>query len=250
MLPSRALRLSLLALAALLPTLGGLGGARAQELQLPAPPDDRPGTPRAAAADERGGRVFIAARGAAIAAGGSLASGFGAGDLVSWGPGFSGALGLGLGRHAVLEASGQYTFFSAAGTCPGCSGSTWNLGLGLAYHVAQGSAVDPWVSYGLAFRATGLSTGPTTRDRLPGRVPSVDYKGVDFARLAMGADFHPLQSLGFGPYVELDLGTYPSRPGPAQTEAATYLFIELGLRVSFDPVALAGPKRPAAVARR
>jgi hypothetical protein len=247
-LPSRALR-RCLALAALLPPLAASSGALAQELELPAPPDDRPGTPRPAAADERGGHIVIDARAAAIAPGGSFASGFGAGDVVSWGPGFGGTLGLGLGRHAVLEASGQYAFFSPAGTCASCSGSSWSLGLGLAYHVVQGSAVDAWVSYGLAFRATGLSTGPASRDRLPGRVPSIDYKGIDFARLAMGATFRPIPSLGFGPYAELDLGTYPSRPGP-ETSAATYLFGELGLRIHFDPVQLAGPTRPATVARR
>jgi hypothetical protein len=65
----------------------------------------------------------------------------------------------------------------------------------------------------------------------------------------MGATFRPLQSLGFGPYAELDLGTYPSRPGP-ETSGATYLFGEFGVRIVFDPVSLAGPSRPVATARR
>lgn len=220
--------------------------ALGQELQLPPAPDDNPGTTKPEPPDPLGGHLLIGARASAVAPGGSFASGFGTGDVITWGAGFGGSLGIGLGPRAALEAEGQYAFFSASGGCAGCSGYSYNFGLSAVYHVVGGSAVDPWVSYGVGYRALHLETTPANADRLPGAAPSVDYKGIDFIRIAMGASFKPAPLFGFGPFVGLNVGTYPGRPGP-ETSGATYLFVELGLRATFDPMG-ASSARPAAAA--
>ena len=78
----------------------------------------------------------------------------------------------------------------------------------------------------------------------------------DFARIALGGDFYPLPGVGFGPYLELDLGTYLDLPGGSTatpggarddaTEASVYAFFGLGARLVLDPVSVFRPPKAGA----
>lgn len=204
------------------------------------------GTRRPAALDRRGGHVPIAAKVGLAVPGGSIVSGVPAGQLFGVGPAFGGSVGIGLGRHATLDASGSYTLLSGTGRCEACGASAIDVGLGLTYHLAQGIAVDPWVSYGLGFR-TATYEVPAGQSRAP--VSGERHHGLDVARLGVGADFFPIPSFGVGPYLEASLGAYLARPEP-DPGGATYAFVALGARVVFDPVALGPERKPAKSAAR
>jgi hypothetical protein len=219
--------------------------ARAQELQLP-PPPEAPGIAREPAPDLLAGRFTASADAGFVVPLGSIASGVGLNQLASTSLSFGGALGVGLGRAAELRALGHYVPLASSGTCASCGGHTYDLGLGLVYHVSQALAMDPWVSYGVAYRSLHISDDAadarsTDRHALPGDATSISYKGLDFARLSLGADFRPLRALGVGAYMETDLGSFFSRPG-ADTAASVYLFFGVGARITLGPL----PSGPAA----
>ncbi|HTN83124.1 MAG TPA: hypothetical protein VL242_05550 [Sorangium sp.] len=202
------------------------------------------GARRPAAPDERAGHLLLQARAGYSQPFGSLAVDQPVSDRVSGGLAFGGNIGIGLSRVTVLEASGSYALLSAAGGCSGCSGQSLDLGLGFVYHLAQGLAVDPWISYGVGYRRAVL-TG--SEDSAAGQTAPDDvFHGLDVARIALGADFYPVSSFGLGVFAELDGGTYLSRPGDG-SRAAAYGFFQFGLRLALDPMPR-GARTPSASA--
>ena len=245
------------------------GAAAAGSTAEEEPEDPEEGTRRAAAPDERTWHWLISGRGGFTVPFGSVASAFPATDLIAIGPTVGGSLGVGLGRYGVLEASFGYGKLSGADrpaasgvegetdTCSElrddltekgqvvgstCRGRTWNLGLGLSYHLAQGIAFDPWVSYGVGYRS--LTVDVVLNNELPGGAKSGTFRGVDVARVGLGGDFYPIPSIGFGPYIELDIGTYVDRPGPS--DGSVYAFFGLGAQLVFDPVRVVRPPKTTA----
>lgn len=223
--------------------------ARAQELQLP-PPPEAPGTARPPAPDLLGGRVLISPRFGLVVPLGSYASGFSLTDVASTGMDIGGSVGIGLGRNAELQVLGSYQPLGSKKSCPECTARMYDVGLGLVFHAVQALAFDPWVSYGAAFRDlhVGWAAAPTvsgsnvvvsTASTLPGAQPSIDYKGFDFARVAFGGDFRPVRFLGVGAYFETDVGSLVFRPGTA-TGASAYVLIGVGARITLGPL----PSRP------
>jgi hypothetical protein len=188
------------------------------------------GAKRPAGPDERSGHILLQGRAGYSQPFGSMAAGQPVSEKVSGGFAFGGNIGLGLSRVTVLEASGSYALLSAAEGCNGCSGRSLDLGLGFVYHLAQGIAFDPWISYGVGYRravltgSEGSAAGPTVSDSV--------FHGIDVARIALGGDFYPVSSFGIGMFAELDAGTYLSRPG----DATVYGFFQFGLRLALDPV--------------
>jgi hypothetical protein len=164
--------------------------------------------------------------GAAFPAG-SITKGFGTANASSTGIRFGGGIGFGLSRYLVLEMNGGYARLGAEDGCAACSGSSIDFGLGFSYHLAQGIAFDPWISYGVGFRSMSLvSRGLRdwiSDDTSPNGNTSVAefaFQGLDFTRLALGGDFYPLSALGVGPYFELDLGTTVSRKDNLEASVA------------------------------
>jgi hypothetical protein len=212
--------------------------------------DPDAGTKRPASPDWRSGHVLLQGRLGFSQPYGSVASGLPASRVVSGGPAFGANLGLGLSRVTVLEASGAYATLPAAAGCNGCSGKSLDLGLGFAYHIAQGIAFDPWISYGVGYRMATFS-GATGTARGPQTFPDAPFRGLDIARIALGGDFYPVPAFGLGAFLELDAGTYLSRPDDA-FGATAYGFFQAGLRLSLDPVprasraAVAAPRRAVA----
>lgn len=159
-------------------------------------------------------------------------------DITGTGMSFGGTLGVGISRHASFDASGAYSLFGSPTGCgTQCKGHSYDLGLGLSYHVAQGVAVDPWGSFGLGYRAATFITKVDTSGAATGVPNTQQYRGFDFARIALGADFYPTPFFGFGPYFEVDVGASLNPPAgsPPVTGVATYAFVHFGVRLAFDP---------------
>ncbi|MEP7122225.1 MAG: hypothetical protein ABJE95_14995 [Byssovorax sp.] len=202
-----------------------------------------------AAPDMRTGHLYVLPRLSVVAPAGKLAAapetspnaGTPTSQLAGTGAGFGAMLGVGVARHAVIEAVAQYTRFGAPTACTGCSGSGVDLGIGLSYHLAQGIAIDPWVSYGVGLRFATFHSQPTSATGGPTGLAPIDqaFRGVDVARLALGADFYPIPRLGLGPFFEADIGTAFSRANPSRADPAlgpaAYGFFQVGLRIAFDP---------------
>jgi hypothetical protein len=190
------------------------------------------GVKRPAGLDERTGHVLVQAKVGYSQPLGRIAAGLPASNVVSGGAAFGASVGLGLNRGAVLEVSASYARLSAASQCPACAGSSFDLGLGLVYHIAQGIAFDPWISYGAGYRRATFS-GSTGLSAVEG-FPEDAFHGLDLARVALGGDFYPAPAFGIGAFVELGAGTYLSRPD--DFGAAAYGFLQVGLRLAFDPL--------------
>lgn len=145
-----------------------------------------------------------------------------------------GFLGLGLSRHAVLQIDGGAAmFFDTGSLCEDCGATTFDVGAAMVFHLTQGLAFDPWISYGLAYRHSIVS--------LPDDETS--YHAFDFARIALGGDFYPTPSLGFGPYLETDVG-FRQDGG-----ALFYGLFQAGVRLSFDPLQSGAQLTPISVAQ-
>jgi hypothetical protein len=202
------------------------------------------GTKRPAGPDDRTGHVLVHGSFGFSQPFGSIAAKVPA-TRVSGGAAFGAHLGVGLSRVTVLEASGSYARLHATADCRDCSGTSFDLGLGFVYHIAQGIAFDPWISYGVGYRiatfagATGLASGPQI-------FPDSAFRGLDIARVALGGDFYPIPTVGLGAFLEIDAGTYLSRPDE-RLAATAYGFFQVGVRLSLDPLPR-GRRAPAAAA--
>jgi hypothetical protein len=131
-----------------------------------------------------------------------------------------GDLAYGISRTVLLGAYIDVGFPSPEGTSAKNSISTIAAGPLIRYHLVQGMSFDPWLSGGVGFRLT--NDGPTS------------YTGVDWMRLAIGGDWYPASNFGFGPLLELSLGTYfAESPGSLGTAAVNATFV-IGGRIVFD----------------
>jgi hypothetical protein len=225
-----------------------LASARARA-DTPAPPPPPPppadeidpdaGVPKPLAPDWRTGHVLLSGRyglltptgNAAVVGSQIVEEGIAVGDLSTAGMVFGGTLGIGVTRHGVVEAVVDYGRLGAPSGCSGCNGHQLAIGLGVSYHMAQGIALDPWVSYGLGFRFSTFRV----LDIVTNKVESQEYRGIDVARLALGADFYPLSFVGLGPYIESDIGTNVKFP-KADYRGSVYAMFQLGVRLTFDPL--------------
>lgn len=263
----RPLRLGSAVAVAALALVAGSRLARAQGPQQNTPvvqddaaldPDE--GLPRPAAKDWRTGHVLLSGRFGLVSPTGSVAS---VGpteiseqvpiqDVATTGMNFGGTLGLGVSRHAVLEATVDYSKLGAPVGCTACFGKQITLALGFSYHLAQGIALDPWVSYAVGFRFSTYHA----QDELTSVIHDVSFRGIDVARIALGADFYPISTLGIGPFFEIDAGTNVSFPADTVTFAgssveggyspAPYAMLQLGVRVTIDPLRYGAGSRPKA----
>lgn len=242
---------------------GSLAAALAAALpcQAEEPPAKEPelepgaGTPRPPPPDGRTGHLLLYPRFSYTGGAGSLAAlspieaittSTTTSDVVGAGMSFGGLIGVGIARSASLQIDGSYTMFAAPSTCDNCKGSSFDVGLGLAYHLTQGIAVDPWGSFGLGIRKQSYTIlSDLALPRTSTKVIDQAYFGLDFARIALGADFYPLPYLGLGPYFEADVGTNLSRPNPTFS-ASAYAFFQVGVRLAFDPFRRAVASTPAA----
>ncbi len=191
------------------------------------------GIKRPAGLDQRSGHWLLHGRFGLLLPFGDIAPDLPASAAVSAGPAFGGNAGIGISRHTVLEIAGSYALFSGSARCTTCSGQSFDLGLVLVYHLAQGIAFDPWVSYAAGYRQATFN-GEAQTSQAGYTFADTRLHGLDFARVALGGDFYPVPWVGAGLFLEVDAGTYVSRP--SDLGRSVYGYFQAGLRLSLDPV--------------
>jgi hypothetical protein len=146
-------------------------------------------------------------------------------DAMGPGLGFGGDLGYGLSRMVAVGVWGQFLRLGDADACRDCKTSTSAFGAFVRYHLVQGTRFDPWMSAGLGYRSTKIET--------PG-FGSTTYNGIEWLRVQVGGDWYAFKNVGFGPFLELDMGRYSTRsPGELGEQANHWQFL-LGARVTLD----------------
>jgi hypothetical protein len=143
-------------------------------------------------------------------------------DRAGLGVGARGDIGIGVSRYLSLGAFAEYAVFSSPSDCSSCKTDTLALGPFIRYHVVQGARFDPWLTLGVGYRTLTASGAPR----------ELEYKGIDWARVALGGDWYALSQIGFGPYVEATLGTFTERP--SGTSSTVYGMVNLGVRIAID----------------
>jgi len=176
------------------------------------------------ARDTLGSHLVIAVNGGLFFPAGAFDDSTYQSDKLSVGPAFGADIGFGISRTVVLGVYGQLgppgKQVPAGQACTACSsGSSLAVGPLIRYHLVQGVRFDPWLSAGAGFRKTTLG--------------SQAWTGIDIVRLALGGDFYPWPSLGFGPFAEVTIGTYVDAT-PKLTSHNVNANFTLGLRVVFD----------------
>ena len=101
--------------------------------------------------------------------------------------------------------------------------SHFAVGPFVRYHVVQGLRFDPWILVGAGYESATVTQGGAKQK----------FTGVEWLRFAVGGDYYVFSGLAFGPFVELDFGSFLEHPakGTAATVHATFL---AGLRLTFD----------------
>lgn len=139
-------------------------------------------------------------------------------DKARTGFGAAADLGFGISRSVVVGLYGQYVSFDAADECPACDPKSFGVGAFVRYHLVQGVRFDPWASLGAGYRY--LDSGENK------------YSGIEWLRLAVGGDWYALSQFAFGPYLELNFGSFLRTP--AGSDPAVYATATGGIRLSLD----------------
>jgi hypothetical protein len=188
-----------------------------------------------AAPDTLGGHLQLSPAAMIVIPFGKLTDRESQSSALASGLGLSLDAGIGVSRSVVLGVWGQFVSFSDAGDCSDCSPTSLAGGAFIRYHLVQGVRFDPWLSAGMGFRTLGASSRDFgSPDELPpGSDGGVRFSGFEFLRFQVGGDWYPARFLGFGPFVELNAGTYLSRPDD-RGDAAVYFQFATGLRLTLD----------------
>jgi hypothetical protein len=205
------------------------------------------GTTRDYAFDRRTGHVYLRAGYGVSGPTGNVREDVPINDVAGVGVMAEGTVGVGISRHVELDLTFQSSFHLTPNGCDDCEGNTLGGSFGATYHVAQGTATDPWIRYGMGYRTADFqgSVG-VVPEFVPGR-----YHGIDIAQLSFGVEFAPVYGFQFGPYIGFHTGTYFE--GPSLNAAAIeresdalspYAYLFLGARVTFDPVAFGTGAEP------
>jgi len=113
-----------------------------------------------------------------------------------------------LGAYTSLSIGGTSSAFADAqgcvsGSSRGCGSTDWRIGLEVQVHFRPAELVNPWLGYGLGFEQVSASASgggsPATGET---------FSGLELARIGGGADFRVSRIFGFGPFIEVDFGSY------------------------------------------
>lgn len=201
--------------------LGPPPGGKASDAQDSDTEPELPITPPAT--DSLGGHFVLGLGGAHAWPFGRLAS-----DVTQrhqLGPGWSLQVdaGLGVSRQVVLGGVLEYTALSEGSRCSTCEGTGLAIGPLVRFHLVQGLRFDPWASFGVAYRRLALETSEET----------LEFVGIDWARLQVGGDWYPSRNFGLGPFLQVVSGGNFDRPDTVGA-LRTYWQLSLGLRIVLD----------------
>jgi hypothetical protein len=182
---------------------------------------DEPKTPLAPPArDTVGKHIAVGAVAGLIVPLGSVASGTAQSDTLSSGLVLAGDITYGVSRTVMLGAYGEVGMPSGRGAWAGQTASSIAAGPMLRYHLVQGVRFDPWLSAGIGFRRTSSGNDSVT--------------GIDWTRLQIGGDWYATSQLGFGPVLELALGTFLDSTASNLGAKSVNAHFILGGRIVFD----------------
>lgn len=145
-------------------------------------------------------------------------------DRAGWGPSLGAEVNYGLSRYVLAGAFGDWSSFGAPEGCTGCSAQSLAVGLGVQYHLIEGTPFDPSLGFGLGWRMTRFESAGT----------ETSYAGP-LARVMVAGDWYPWPAFGFGPYLDLSLGRYVARSPGEIDGGAIHSFFTAGLRVTLVP---------------
>jgi hypothetical protein len=171
------------------------------------------------ARDTVGGHLAVGAAVGLFVPFGSVDSSIAQSKIIGSGLLLGGDITYGVSRTVMVGLYGEVAMPSGSGPWSGQNASSIAAGPLLRYHLVQGTRFDPWLSYGIGFRR--LSSG------------NASYTGIDWARLALGGDWYAASNLGFGPLLELSMGTFVDSSGSLGSKAVNAEFV-LGARLVFD----------------
>lgn len=197
-------------------------------------PEVGEGIRRPEGSDERTGHIYLRVGSNLEIPSGFARSGVALVDVVGLGVGLNASIGVGLSPHAELSLEGTYAWMLGASNCADCGGDHVAANLGFVYHLARGTAFDPWMRLGMGYRTVEYVGGAGAPSSLvPGR-----FHGFDFVDISLGGTFFPVPSFGLGPFLAADVGTFLARPELAGNSGGTrvYAFFQTGLRFELDPV--------------
>lgn len=183
--------------------------------------------PRPTPTDTRFGHLFVAPSIGWASPMGSAEDRVKQTDFASAGPSFGLDVGFGISRSVVLDAWGGFSSLGGGDPCTGCSAKSTVIGLGAQYHLIEGTPFDPWMGFGVGWRTTSVDT--------PGAA-STTYSGVEWGRFVVGGDYFAWPALGFGPFLEFDVGRYGSRTPGGIASGAIHSLLTIGARVVLDPL--------------
>ncbi len=114
-----------------------------------------------------------------------------------------------------------------------CSLSTLRIGVNLQYHFRPEAKVNPYIGFGMGYEsATFTASGP-------GGTAEVIARGFEVLRFTAGTDFRTNSVVGFGPYVNLGVGTYTSLDNGYESapieDAKLHGWLNVGIRISLFP---------------
>ncbi len=155
---------------------------------------------------------------------GSLEADLPQSDAMSSGWAFGLDASYGVSRTLAVGAFGQFLALGKPDSCGDCKTKSMAVGAFVRYHLVQGFRFDPWMLAGLGYRTTTIS----------GVGDDVTYSGIEWLRLAVGGDWYAFDKVGFGPYLELDMGYYSSRSSGDMGSARAHWHLSSGLRVTLD----------------
>lgn len=187
--------------------------------------DSEPKTPLVPrASDVLGSHVLIGAALAPTWTLGSLGSRTTAASGLGTGLGFRADAGFGLSRTVALGLWGGFTSYGQGNDCVDCKGRAFSVGPFVRYQLAQGLRFDPWMTLGSSYRQLSFVDVAGTKNK---------FKGVEWLRFEMGADYYLLSGFGFGPYGAVSLSSYSTRPSAAG-DATVSTELSFGLRLLLD----------------
>lgn len=187
--------------------------------------DSEPKTPLVPrASDLLGSHVLLGGAFAPTWTLGSLARRVPASSGLGTGLGFRADAGFGVSRTVALGLWGGFTSYGQGNECDDCKGRALSIGPFVRYQLAQGLRLDPWMTLGSSYRQVTFTDLAGVQNT---------FKGVEWLRFELGADYYVLSGFGLGPYGALGLSTYTSRPSAAG-DATVSTELSFGLRLLLD----------------